>query len=408
MGRNVVAVALTFCIGAAANSLPASAEPTLGCGKVHTIAQGDTLFLLAEHAYGNGRLFKTIFDANLDLMPDAGTVEIGDQILIPCLDGTGPHTRRDAIALGYLVGLNDQVATSLQRSETSTLNAQDPVEPAGDLRQASSHVTGKVASAPGNTKTPFRFLTGSGFGPFSEKTLDGGGLITDLVQNSVLAVVPNQAIHVAFINDWSAHLETLLRDGAYEVGFPWYKPDCANPDKLSEELRMRCAEFAFSNPIFEVAFAFFARAGDPVANLANRDDLIGRRICRVKGQFLFDHDLLDQLIPILAIDVAATASECLTRLTDGRVDLVALIEPQSAAEIQSAGMSDKVTEVHSLGFRQTIHAVAFKSNPIGLAYLDVINQGLATMMASGRWFTVITPHFPDELVNQCHEMKILL
>ncbi len=66
----------------------------------------DTLFKIAERAFGNGWLYKQIFKANSDVLPNSASVEIGNELLIPCLDGTGQAAqavREDAVAQEPLV-----------------------------------------------------------------------------------------------------------------------------------------------------------------------------------------------------------------------------------------------------------------------------------------------------------------
>ena len=62
------------------------------------IESSDTLFRIAVRAYGDGWLYKQIFQANRDLMADESSVEIGNELLIPCLDGAGNVVRADTLA----------------------------------------------------------------------------------------------------------------------------------------------------------------------------------------------------------------------------------------------------------------------------------------------------------------------
>ena len=95
--RKLFGVAFMLGIGVAVFPGDVSAGQPFACGAIHTIARGDTLFEIAERAYGDGWKYKLIFKANQDLLPDAGSVEIGHALLIPCLDGTGPATRQEAL-----------------------------------------------------------------------------------------------------------------------------------------------------------------------------------------------------------------------------------------------------------------------------------------------------------------------
>ena len=35
--------------------------------------------------------------------------------------------------------------------------------------------------------------------------------------------------NIAWVNDWSAHLNPLLVSRAFDMGFPWAKPNCRMP-----------------------------------------------------------------------------------------------------------------------------------------------------------------------------------
>jgi polar amino acid transport system substrate-binding protein len=399
---NALVGALALCIGMGMVPSVAIAKSVLECGTIHTVERGDTLYVIAERAYADGRLYTRIFEANLDLMPNSASIEIGDQVLIPCLDGTGPRTRRDAIALGLLIEsvdpptepvrtIDGSIQVSRQQTQKTTAPA-DPLAAATPAVKDPIQVTTDTKLASGRDDTSMRLLTGSGYGPYVDKSLTGGGLITDLLKHSIRATAPEQAMQVAFINDWPAHLDTLLRDGAYEIGFPWYKPDCSDAAKLSVKHRMRCDEFNFSNPIFEIAVGLYTRTGDAMGAATDRRDLIGRKVCRPKGHLLFDPDEIDLMEPDITIEYSDTTSECLFRLGQSNVDAVALIRSRAETYIREAGMADTVTEIPDLAFSQTVHAVVHKSNPKGRAQLDIINQGLANLMVSGQWFSVVAVH----------------
>jgi hypothetical protein len=96
--RKLFGVALMLGIGIAVVPTDATARTPIACGTFYTVARGDTLFKIAERAFGNGRLYKQIFEANNNVLPNSASVEIGNELLIPCLDGTGKVVREDALA----------------------------------------------------------------------------------------------------------------------------------------------------------------------------------------------------------------------------------------------------------------------------------------------------------------------
>ncbi len=454
--RKLFGAALLFGIGVAAAPPTAVGAQPIACGTIYAVERGDTLFTIAARAYGDGREYEIIFKANRDLLPDLSSVEIGDQILIPCLDGTGPRTRGDAMAQGLLDQPGDQELTAVQTTEEPTQTAaellqtakqlvqrialparsftgsvpmiEEPYQTVADPIQTTAEpvrtaeepvqtfkeppqiaanpmpaaiepvkVTADTMAVPPLAESQIKFLTGSGFAPFADESLHVGGMITDLVTRAVNTAAPEQEFRVTFISDWPAHLDVLLRDGAFDVSFPWHKPDCSKPEKLDEELRIRCDEFEFSNPFYEVSVGYYTRAGDPLVKADSHAGLFGKKLCRPKGPFMFDPDQSNLTASNVAVETSATAIECFFRLLRGQVDVVSLVRSKADAELRRLGIIDEVAEIEGLESSQTLHALVPKSNPNGRAYLDIINQGMASLMASGEWFEVVAYHQSPQL-----------
>jgi len=337
----------------------AAAQTRIACGSFYRVAPGDTLHRIATRAYGKGN-YQAIFEANRDVLPDISLIAVGDELLIPCLDGTGPKTRREALALGTGTGGGTPAP---EASATAIL-------PAG----------GGIG-----------FLTGSDFAPFAHRALPEGGMITELVRLAIARAAPEREVSVTFVNDWSAHLG-LLDQGAYDLGFPWYRPDCSKADRLSASMRQRCTGFEFSDPLFEVAIGYYVRAGDALTGATAYDQLFGRKLCRPAGYFTFDLDQEDLREPNATRIIPPTAADCFTWLMRGEVDVVTLDKSLATAEISKLGLDRRVAEIPALASAQTLHVVAPKGDAEGRAYLDLVNQGLADLQASGRWFEVVSRH----------------
>ena len=369
MSRVLLGIALVLLLGSGAAIFLKieAAKPRIACGSVYTVEPGDTLYDIAKWAYGDPLMSREIYGANRDLLRDERTVEIGEKILIPCLDDAQAETPGDALALELVIEVEESLAA-----------------PAGSI--ADDMTTSQLAGR------RIRFLTGSDFAPFADKDLIAGDIITDLVTRAMSAAAPEQEFRITFINDLSAHLDVLLPDGAFDVSFPWYKPDCTKAEQLNDELRKRCDEFEFSNPFYEVTVGFYSRAGDRLTETESHGGLFGKRLCRPKGHFMFDLDQYDLIAPNVSVETPDTAMECFTRLMQGQVDVVSLVKSETEGELRQLGINDRVAEIEGLASRQTLHALVLKSNPNGRAYLDIINQGLASLMASGEWFTVVAFH----------------
>ncbi len=536
-----LAAALSATIGTAAGGDLAAAPEAgpIACGVAYTIAQGDTLFLIAERAYGDGWQYRQVFKANADLLPDPESIEVGDQILLPCADGSGPATRREALATGVMrrtdliggivsladTGIGEEEAERQARNEqtieqnvaggTGGAIATDraigipqngpaapepapgyegparassgpdrmdsatgvgtrgtvadailsvpataeslalaavepaiadmPVSPAppqplagsatwsaAELLQRAAQLVARsalpagmivaptapeparilphlAAPADGIARDPvpasltdtqtampppgaLRLLTGSGFAPYADRTLDGGGMITEMVRRAVQMADPGRPVSVSFIDDWPAHLDILLPQGAFDVGFPWFKPDCGTPGRLGPQMRARCSDLEFSNALFEVQVGSYTRKGDPLERAGDAAALAGKTLCRPSGQFSFDLEQSGLTEPNVRLVRPNSALACFAMLIRGQVDIVTMTRQEAGEEIVRRGFADAVAEVDGLLATQTLHAVVAKSNPNARAHLDLINRGLAALMASGRWFEIVAYH----------------
>jgi len=417
--RKLFGVALMLGVGIAVVPTDATARPPIACGTTYTVARGDTLFKIAERAFGNGWLYKQIFEANSNILPSSASVEIGNELLIPCLDGAeqaAQAVREGAVAQEPLAepgkpeatpvaatmeparttpGLLMQATKLVAMIASPMQSIAGPVYPTANLASIVRNGLGATEltiSEPPRDIPRFRLLTGSGFASFADENLPQGGMITDLVSRALKAVAPGQQSRVTFVNDRAAHLNYLLPDGTFDVSFPWYKPDCSKSERLNAEMQRRCAEFEFSNPIFEVHVGFYTRLGDALAGVRTLAALSGKRLCRPNGQFTFDLEQIGLVEPFVSVETQYTVQQCFARLVEGQVDVVTLVKSEVDEQLRQLGIVDSVTEIDGLESAQTLHALVAKQSPNGQAHLDLINQGLAELMASGKWFEVVAFH----------------
>ena len=183
------------------------------------------------------------------------------------------------------------------------------------------------------------------------------------------------------------------------MSFPWIKPDCSEIESLNEIDRSLCANYDFSNPFFEVPVSYFTRATDPLIVAEDPARLGGKRVCRPAAQFQFGPVRAGLAAPNAVIEVQQTAAACLTRLLEGEVDVVTLVKSDAEAELRQLSDAGQIAEIEGLATTLTLHAVAAKSSPTGQANLAIINQGLASLMASGEWFEVVVRHRSEQFAR---------
>lgn len=354
-------VTLAFC--AVGLGGEASAQHPAACGQGYVVERGDTLFKIAERVYGDGWIYKKVFRANRDLLPTEAAIEIGDEIFLPCFDGNGPQTRVDAIALG-LIG-SAAVAADAAPAEAPT-------------------------AEPGAAVTA---VSDSGFGRFAGKQLTNGGIMTDILARAIESASPGIGLNAVFIEDRSAHLD-LLAQGAFQIGYPWTRPDCED-SSIDAGARRLCDEFTFSAPVIETSVGFFVRLQDWPEPPRTRAELAGRKICRTETGFA-----LSLILPGIAADEQVSAADqCFDDLMSGLVDAVAIDRHEAREVIAELDEGSYLLEATDLATSQTMHAIAPTARADAVAALNSIDQGTGALMGSGMWFEIIVSHQRRQLAQ---------
>ena len=377
----------------------AEAVAPIACGTIYEAQRGDWLHRIAVRAYGEAN-YLAIYRANRDVLRDISSLAVGAQLLIPCLDGTGPSTRAEAKAMGMLEDPSAEAKLDAAPVAAATMPAvSSPVpEVSAALAGASTPVL-EISAVAVVAETPnIGLLSGPDFAPFADPRLPEGGMIAELVSLSLARAAPDRPTRLSFVDDWSHHLR-LLDSGEFDIGFPWYKPDCTRVDRLTGTMRESCTGFIFSNPLYEVAMRFYVRAGDPLAEATAPEALFGKRICRPAGYFTFDLEQAELFEPNVTRVIPPAAADCFAWLARGDVDAVSVSASAAADEISHLGLDGRVSPITALASSQTLHVIAPEGNAEGRAYIDLVNEGLTELQRSGRWFEVVSRHLGAYVIS---------
>lgn len=314
----------------------------------YTVARGDTLSAIASAADVRGG-YQFLFNANRNVLDSPNRLEVGQVLQIPCADGSLPTT------------------------------AAAPV------------VAASTAPAPTTSEPdrPIRIATASGYAPFTDEGLPGGGMITQMVDRSMQLGNADQDYSIIFINDWGSHLETLLPSGAIDMVFPWFKPNCDRVENLSPSSAYRCTEFNHSEPFYEVLVDFYTLNGSPYATADSYDDLKGSRICRPEAWFTFDLEAEQLTAPNVEYITTVAQNGCWQKLVDGEVDIVTYDALPAEEDARNAGLIDQITTLSALQSTVTTHIFVSKNNAYANEALPIINAGLEELRLSGEWFTIV-------------------
>ena len=338
-------------------------HPRRTCGKSYTVVKGDTLSGIAKRAYGKDRRWRAIYYANRKLIGEDPTfIYPGQDFSIPC----------------------------------NTKIARPPAEEKKKKKQvAAAAVQPATTAVPVSSK--IRLLTADDYRPFTDRALPAGGMITDIV-NTALASQQQDAsgpeFDVSWVNDWSAHLNPLLVNRAFDMGFPWFRPNCERYDELDDPAKFRCDNLHFSQPVFEILVRFFIKQGSDF-RFASDNDIVGKRLCRPTGYFTFDLDdngrnwVKNDKVTLLR---PQSVDECFQLLDRNEVDAVVLNEFTGRAAVTKAQLTDRVEVVEKPVSVLNLHVIIAKTHPMAEAYLQIVNQALERIRDSGVYAQIVENH----------------
>jgi len=352
--------ARSLWVGCAAAFLSGGAVHAQEACTTYTVVAGDNLRFIARSAYGDADLFRVIYNANVDVIgAKADLIEIGTRLVIPCDPA-------------------DPTAAATPDGATVELLAAAPAEP-----------TAPVAPAAPDP-LPVRMVTGNGYAPFTDETLPGGGFFTQLVEMAIFRADPAIPYTMTFINDWQAHIDALLPSQAYDISFPWIKPDCAGNSVLSPGDQARCDDFVFSAPFYEIVDGFFALAESDLNSATTYAAFQGKRICRPEG---FTTGVLESAgLGMSAIKLVrpVEVTDCFEALAAGDVDLVSIDAEVGDSAIAQLGMVGRFAQNPHLASLQSLHVIAHKSNPRAIELIVQLDSGLVEMYETGEWYDIVS------------------
>lgn len=350
--RRLIAAAV---LGVSALWAQASAAQT--CGGMYTVQPGDSLSVIADRLYKNAGMWTAIHNRNIAAIgPKPGSIRVGMRLEITCLNGLP-------------VGLEGGRALSASAPTEAT-----PVQ---------------IVAGNATVRQKINLLTGDDFEPFTGKSLHNGGLLTDLVNAAMTEANPAQGFAIHWVDHWAAHFDPLLSNALLDIGFPWYKPNCAElPDNY------RCQNLLFSDPLFETLTLMFADAARPVS-FGSDEDLYGKSICRPKGYdtSIFNENGRNWLREgKITLVVGATPGDCFDMVLEGKADGVVLNEFTGRDKMKEMGIVERIQVVPQPISIQSHHVVVHKSHPQAQELLAIVNTGLRGIREDGSYQAIVEDH----------------
>jgi polar amino acid transport system substrate-binding protein len=338
---------------AAMIALPVIASAQEAC-TTYTVKDGDTLGSIASAAYGSFD-YQNIFNANRDaLAANPNSLPAGLQLILPCEDGRLTP---------------DQELSSIIEAETE--------------KQEATAVKSNVY------EPPLKFVTSNDWKPFTDESLTGGGIFVRMATTAMQRGGNNRDFEVSYVDDWMAHIDTLLPTGAFDVSIAWEAPDCSKLDMLGEFSARMCTDFDFSLPIYEAAYTFNTLPDNKYANARSFDEYAGAKICRPEAWPLGDLEVQGLAPPVVEYFAPKSPIECAEMLMKGEVDIYSIETETSVANFAELGVADQVVTNPALTTFISYHFLTSKSNPRGRVYIAMLNRGITEMRESGEWYDIL-------------------
>ncbi len=335
------------------------------CGSTYKIKENETLADIAARTYGQPGLWTVIFYANQDRLGNNASLLVpGLEIRLPCI-GRGanrpaPRATPEEEAAPAQQNPNKMVASTLVRR--------------------------------------IELLTADGYPPFTGRGLEGGGMISEIIETAMALVKQETGgkleYKVSWVNDWSAHLDPLLVNRAFDAGFPWIKPNCQDTASLDEDAKFRCSRFFYSDPLNEFVLRLFVANDSPIKALAD-GQIKGTTLCRPAGYSMADLDangrnwLKDSKIILLR---PASIDDCFRLLGDGVIDGVVINELGGLASVNSLGLKAQIRAVDEPLAIKTMHVIVSKTHPYSRTILYYVNEGLQRLRATDKYDAIVERH----------------
>lgn len=212
-----------------------------------------------------------------------------------------------------------------------------------------------------------RFVTGDSFPPFSDRELDQGGIITDVVRKSFQRA-GYETIDVTW-RSWLRGFEMTV-EGQVDGTFPY------------SYTRTRGKTVLFSDPITNLtAYGWYSTKRE---TYDDNLDLVGKTLCLPLG-----YAELGNTGRMFATAQAKRASPpdmktCFKLLDAGRVDSVVSPIPEALDSISAAGLSvDDFSHIEEGLSDVALHFVVGKSHAQAEQIIADFNSGLALLRESG-------------------------
>ena len=331
----------------------------------------------------------------------AATAKLGTPVASPSAAAAPAPTPASQVSATGPAGPAQLAATGLQTKSVVTMPTKTALSPIGSLKLVAIEPLPLLAALPGVKPaiTETLELAAYPLPGLVEPKVPSGGLIAELVAASL----NGQPTKLAWSVDGKSMAERVLGATGSRLGMPWSKPDCDHKAALTASDAKMCDTFLFSKPVLQTLKLFFVRHGSDFT-FEHDDQVAGHIICAAASE---NTDALDtperQWIKqeMLTLLRRSSVDECLAALDRNEVDAVFTDDFTGLAVIERLGIADHVEVVsRPVAFRE-LSAIAPKSDPKSAELIGRLNDGLAALKASGRYWEIVMRRFgPGQLSSR--------
>ena len=223
---------------------------------------------------------------------------------------------------------------------------------------------------------PVRLVTGPGYYPYTDLSLEEGGLATEIVMSVYRSMEFDPDVK---FGPWERGLADTV-SGQFDATFPYL----ATPER--QEL------FYLSAPILTVQQVLFVRAGSGGSQWMLRD-LEDRTFCLPRGYAVPARLQGMAQSGTILNRPAASVEACFESLARGRVDFVPVdrLLGLLAARVATGDISDFTIARENL-YASTLHLMVPKQQADARSHIEEFNQALERLRVSGRYGNIVARH----------------
>jgi hypothetical protein len=232
--------------------------------------------------------------------------------------------------------------------------------------------------------------------PLTDQHAPGGGLIGELTIAAMERADPpyNRSIAFHWEKDRVAQIKTVLSDRTAELGVPWEKASCDDPQQLGMASAASCDGALASEPLFKVLMLFFTAADSDFA-FTGDESLVGRTICLPAGEDLSSLGDAGRKLSAdgkLTLVRPGTLIECLDVVQRGQADAVLTNELEGRLTISRLGLSSAFRMSDRAVGTQAIEIILAKDSPGADQLLAALNKGIAKLKGEDLYSQIVAKH----------------